>query len=375
MVGAAAAYEAVTDTGVEFWSGVPDSLLKPLCAYVADHAPDGRHVVAANEGGAIALATGHYLATGSPGAVYLQNSGLGNAMNPLISLADPAVYGVPMLLIIGWRGEPGRHDEPQHVKQGAATIPMLEAIGLPHFVAPSDEAGFADCVGTAVRQATSESRPVAIVVPKGTIGGYTPAERPASALPLSREAAVGLIAGAIPDRAVIIATTGKTSRELFEYRSRSGQGTERDFLMVGSMGHASQIGLGLALADPERPVWVLDGDGATIMHMGSLAVIGEHAPPNLFHVVLNNHVHDSVGGQPTPSERTDFAAVALASGYRQAETVSSEQNLLAAVARMAADQGPAFLNVLVRPGARPDLGRPDTSPQHNKTALMEWLAQ
>lgn len=375
MVNAAAAFSAIADTGVTFWTGVPDSLLKPLCAYVADHAPKGRHVIAANEGGAIALATGHYLATGSPGAVYLQNSGLGNAMNPLISLADPAVYGVPMLLIIGWRGEPGRHDEPQHLKQGTATVPMLEAIDLPHFVAPSDETEFIDCVRAAVNQATSESRPVAIVVPKGTIAGYQPQEPPASVLPLSRESAVGLIAGAIPDRAVIIATTGKTSRELFEHRVRTGQGAERDFLMVGSMGHASQIALGLALADPGRPVWVLDGDGATIMHLGSLAVIGEHAPPNLFHVVLNNHVHDSVGGQPTPSERTDFAAVALASGYRHAETVSSEPDLLDAVARMSAAEGPVFLNVLVRPGARSDLGRPDTSPQHNKMALMEWLAR
>jgi phosphonopyruvate decarboxylase len=368
------AFEALTESGISFWSGVPDSLLKPLCAYVADHVSEQRHVIAANEGGAVALAVGHYLGTGSPGAVYLQNSGLGNAMNPLISLADPAVYGIPMLLLIGWRGEPGRTDEPQHVKQGRATIPMLEAIGVPHFTAPIDDVEFTKTVRSAMRKATAESRPVAIVVPKGTITDYNPPLREVSTLPLSRETAVKIIAGGLPDQAVIVATTGKTSRELYEHRSRRGEDINRDFLMVGSMGHASQIALGLALADPARPIWVLDGDGAVIMHMGALSVIGQHAPENLRHVVLNNHVYDSVGGQPTPSERTDFVEVALASGYRHAETASDEPALRDAVTRVGNSTGPALLEVLVRPGARADLGRPSTTPQHNKTVLMEWLS-
>ncbi len=373
MPSAEIAFRTFTDAGISFWAGVPDSLLKPLCAYVADHVPDDRHVIAANEGGAIALATGRYLATGSPGAVYLQNSGLGNAMNPLISLADPAVYGIPMVLIVGWRGEPGHHDEPQHLKQGATTLPMLDAIGVPYLIAPHDENAFAAVVNTALAQATAENRPVAIVVPKGAITGEG-SQRPGAPGPtLTRETAVTTVAASVGPRDAIVATTGKTSRELYEYRARSGESTERDFLMVGSMGHASQIALGLALSDPSRPVWVLDGDGAVIMHMGSLAVIGEHAPANLRHVVLNNHVHDSVGGQPTPSQRTDFAELALAAGYRLAETVSDEASLAEAVGRFREAVGPSLLQVLLRPGARSDLGRPQSSPQQNRDALMQWL--
>ncbi len=373
MPSAEAAFRALADAGITFWAGVPDSLLKPLCAYVADHVPDDRHVIAANEGGAVALATGHYLATGSPGGVYLQNSGLGNAMNPLISLADPAVYGIPMVLVVGWRGEPGRPDEPQHLRQGAATLPMLDAIGVPYSIAPPDDAAFETMVTDSVERATTEGRPVAVVIPKGVITNYAPQRADAPDLALSREAAVEIIADTIEDDAAIIATTGKTSRELYEHRMGSGSSTKRDFLMVGSMGHASQIALGLALSDPSRPVWVLDGDGAVIMHMGSLSVIGEHAPANLKHVVLNNHVHDSVGGQPTPSERTDFADLALAAGYRAAETVSDEDGLAAVVARVAHTTGPAMVQVLIRPGARSDLGRPETSPQENRDALMQWL--
>lgn len=200
MPSAKAVFDALSDVGVTFWSGVPDSLLKPLCAYVADHVAEDRHVVTANEGGAVAIAAGHYLGTGSPGAVYLQNSGLGNAMNPLISLADPAVYGIPMLLIVGWRGEPGRHDEPQHLKQGESTVPMLDSIGLPWFVAPADGTDFGNMAEAAMHQATSESRPVAIVVPKGIITGYDPTPREASPLALSREMAVMVIAETIPDQ-------------------------------------------------------------------------------------------------------------------------------------------------------------------------------
>lgn len=375
MPTAESAFEALTTAGLTFWTGVPDSLLKPLCAYVLDHVPDDHHVIAANEGGAVAVAVGHYLGSGNPAAVYLQNSGLGNAMNPLVSLADPAVYSIPMVLIIGWRGEPGRHDEPQHLAQGGVTLEMLEAIGVPHAVAPSEDAAFASVAHDAVQRAVADSRPVAIVVPKGTITDYTSTATPHEGRPLTREEAVVLVADGVQPDAVIVATTGKTSRELYEHRMRSGHGTERDFLMVGSMGHASQIALGLALAHPARPVWVLDGDGAVVMHMGSLAVIGEHAPDNLRHVVLNNQVHDSVGGQPTPTQRADFARIARAAGYVHTETASDGSSLADAVERIANTAGPALLEVRVQPGARSDLGRPETSPVHNKRTLMQWLAQ
>ncbi len=367
------AFRAFESAGVDFWTGVPDSLLKHFCAYVSDRAPNGRHVIAANEGGAVAIAAGHFLASGSPALVYLQNSGLGNTLNPLISLADPAVYQIPMVLLIGWRGEPGRPDEPQHRKQGEVTLPILESIGIPFAVLPDEPQAATEAIAAAVATAVSESRPYALVVRKGT---FAPYEQPASIpspLPLSREDAVIAIADGVEDDAVIISTTGKTSRELYEFRIRSGAPVERDFLTVGSMGHASQIALGISMTDHNRPVWVLDGDGALLMHLGSLAVIGEHASAGFKHVVLNNHVHDSVGGQPAAGDRVDIPALALAAGYRRVDSVSTAERLTAAIAELRAAVGPALLEVEVRPGARSDLGRPAEGPAENRARFMEFL--
>ncbi|HSJ72581.1 MAG TPA: phosphonopyruvate decarboxylase [Acidimicrobiia bacterium] len=369
------AFEAFTEAGIEFWTGVPDSLLKPLCAYVADHVDADHHVIAANEGGAVAIAAGHYLATGRPGAVYLQNSGLGNTINPLVSLADPDVYGIPMLLVIGWRGEPNRPDEPQHIKQGRATLPLLDAIGVPHAICTEDAVEFATVVAEAGARAITEERPVALIVPKGIITDYTGKKSIHDEHLMTREMAIAAIADGAPEDAVIVATTGKTSRELFEYRAANHQAPVRDFLMVGSMGHASQTALGMALGDPAREVWVLDGDGALVMHMGGMCVITDHQPRNLRHIVLNNRVHDSVGGQPTPTSRVSLTELAKATGYASARSASTPEALGDAIAAMGSQPGPSLLEVLVAPGARTDLGRPTSTPRENKAAMMGWLRE
>lgn len=372
MVTPGDAFAAFERAGVTFWTGVPDSLLKDFCRYVEDHAREGDHVIAASEGGAVALAAGHHLATGAVCGVYLQNSGLGNTINPLVSLADPAVYRIPIVLLIGWRGQPGTRDEPQHVRQGETTLQMLDAIGVPTRVAESDTPAFVESVDWAVTTALARSGPTALVVPARTFAGYEGRRAgELETLPL-REAALAAIAGALPADMAIVATTGKTSRELYELRQRVG-GPPRDFLTVGSMGHASQIALGIALARPEQGVCIFDGDGAALMHLGAFAVIGEHGRGNLRHVLFNNRAHESVGGQPTPTRRLDFVSLALAAGYHWAEGVDELDALPDLVAALCAQPGPALLEVRVRQGSRPDLGRPKESPDVNRARFMAWL--
>lgn len=367
------AFDAFTAAGVEFWTGVPDSLLKNFCAYVADTVPDGKHVIAANEGGAVAMAAGHYLATGKPAVVYMQNSGLGNALNPLISLASPDVYGLPMVLVIGWRGEPGVPDEPQHVKQGKATMDLLDGAGIPHVVL-SDEAEHAKKqIASTVDRATTDQQPYAIIVRADTFGAYKSTGPTDRGETLSREEAIAFVVDALPDASVVVATTGKTSRELYEHRVNTGSRGDMDFLTVGGMGHASQIALGIDLSSTGRDVWVLDGDGALLMHLGATAVIAEHATQSFKHIVLNNHVHDSVGGQPTPTERVSIPDMALAAGYRYAATARTRDEIRTGVDRLSQTAGPALLEIEVRVGARDDLGRPKSTPADNKHAFMAFL--
>ena len=362
--------------GIDFYAGVPDSLLKSLCAYIQDNIPANDNIIAANEGGAIALAAGHYLATGRPGAVYMQNSGIGNAVNPLLSLTDSDVYGIPLLLIIGWRGEPGVKDEPQHVKQGKTTLPLLETMGIEYQVLDTDTSTALTQLEHAAAYMVETSRPYALVVRKDTFETYklaSTSEAPEGVIS-GREEAIASALGSIPENAVIVSTPGMISRELFETREARGEDHSRDFLTVGSMGHASQIALGIALARPKRPVYCFDGDGATIMHMGSLGINGQLAPANLVHIVFNNGAHDSVGGQPTIGFRLDLPAIAKATGYRNVFTTTelgSMSNILEEAAKL---QGPTFIEVKVRKGARKDLGRPTTTPADNKQALMKNLA-
>jgi len=261
-------YDTLLEKGIDFFTGVPDSLLKDFNSYIMDNAPKGKHIISANEGGAIALATGYHLATNKIGLVYMQNSGQGNAVNPLTSLADQDVYSVPMLLLIGWRGQPGEKDEPQHIKQGKVTLSLLETLGIPYEVLPDSIEDAEKSLEKAAEIAKGESRPYALVVRKGTFESYELQKKIKTDYELNREEAIKLVTNQLDSRDIVVSTTGKASRELFEYREELGQDHSKDFLTVGSMGHSSQIALGVALAKPDREIYCFDGDGAFIMQMG-----------------------------------------------------------------------------------------------------------
>ena len=375
MVPVQAFFEAARAAGLDFFTGVPDSLLKDFCAYVTDHTDRGQHVIAANEGGAVALAAGHYLATGQPALVYMQNSGQGNAVNPLTSLADRDVFGIPMLLLVGWRGEPGKPDEPQHVRQGKVTKALFDAIGVEAAVLPEDASGAMDALRNAVNRAKETSSPVACIVRSGTFERYKLKRDVVTSYELGREAAIKLTLELIGEGPVVVATTGMTARELFEQREVRSAPHRADFRTVGCMGHASQIALGIALAQPDRPVYCLDGDGAVIMHMGSLAIIGSQKPSNLKHVVFNNGAHDSVGGQPTAGFELDLPQIAEACGYRLALKAETSDTIRTGLAALREAEGPALLEIRVNKGARADLGRPTASPAENKRELMQFLRE
>lgn len=382
--------EKLRENGIDCFAGVPDSLLKNICAYITDHCDAQHNIIAANEGAAVGLAAGHYLATGQPACVYMQNSGEGNIINPLASLTDPEVYNIPVLLLIGWRGRPGVHDEPQHVKQGKVTTGLLNVMGVNYEVLSKEEDKAEKQIAKAVK-ALNNKEVFALVIEKETFEDYKLQNVEKNDLTMSREEAIQMVAGALGEKDVIVSTTGMISRELFEYRAAMHQGHERDFLTVGSMGHASQIALGIAMAQPERRVWCFDGDGATIMHMGSMAIVAQKAPSNYIHVVFNNGAHDSVGGQPTVGLKVDLPAVAKAVGYKATISVNSKAELekeLSALnsplgltgrflneveKELSTIGGPILLEVQVRKGNRKDLGRPTTTPIQNKEALMEFL--
>lgn len=359
--------------GIDFFAGVPDSLLKNICAYISDHI-DGKHnIITANEGGAIGLATGYHLATGKIGCVYMQNSGEGNIINPLASLTDKEVYNVPVLLLIGWRGRPGVHDEPQHVKQGKVTLELLDTMGVKHAILDKDEDVAGEQIARAVSHMKATNETFALVIEKDTFDSYTLQHVRSNTLALSREDAIRTVAARLDAKDVIVSTTGMISRELFEYRTSQGESHERDFLTVGSMGHASQIALGIALEKPERRIWCFDGDGAVIMHMGGMAIVAEKAPKNYIHVVFNNGAHDSVGGQPTVGLDIDLCAIAKAVGYKESFDTDCKEGLSAILDKVKSLDGPVLVQVRVKKGNRKDLGRPTTTPIQNKEALMAFL--
>ena len=368
-------YDTLKSNDIDFYAGVPDSLLKNLCAYITDHADDTHNIIAANEGGAMGLAAGYHLATGKIPVVYMQNSGEGNIINPLASLTDKDVYQIPVLLVIGWRGKPGVHDEPQHVKQGKVTLPLLETMGIPYQVLDKDEAQAATQIQTAVDFMNKNGEVYALVIEKDTFEAYTLQNVVQNDLSMTREEAIQTVAAALDEKDVIVSTTGMISRELFEYRTAMNEGHERDFLTVGSMGHASQIALGIALEQPQRKVWCFDGDGASIMHMGSMAIVASKHPQNYIHVVFNNGAHDSVGGQPTVGLSIQLPAIADAVGYSASYSVTTKDELTAVLPLVKAEEGPVLLQVCVKKGNRKDLGRPTTTPIQNKEALMEFLRE
>ena len=364
--------EALREKGIDCFAGVPDSLLKNICAYITDHFDAAHNIIAANEGAAVGLAAGHYLATGQPACVYMQNSGEGNIINPLASLTDQEVYNIPVLLLIGWRGRPSVHDEPQHVKQGKVTTGLLNVMGVNYEVLSKEEDKAAKQIEKAAK-ALANKEVFALVIEKDTFEDYKLQNVEVNDLTMSREEAIQTVAAALGEKDCIVSTTGMISRELFEYRAAMNQGHERDFLTVGSMGHASQIALGIAMAKTDRKVWCFDGDGAAIMHMGSMAIVANKAPKNYVHVVFNNGAHDSVGGQPTVGLKIDLPRVARAVGYPHTYSVSTKEDLMDVLNEVKKSNDLSLIEIKVRKGNRKDLGRPTTTPIQNKEALMDFL--
>lgn len=369
--------KACREAGISFYTGVPDSQLKGLCdtLYALYGASGREHIVAANEGNAIGLCAGHYLATGKPALCYMQNSGLGNAVNPLASLMDGKVYGLPCLLVIGWRGEPGVHDEPQHVKQGEITLGQLELLDIPYFVLDKGmgEEGFRNAFAR-LTAAMAEGKTAAIVVRKGALScSMKPDYRNGRTMP--RETAVEVMVREAGEKDIFVSTTGKLSRELFEIREKLGQGHEKDFLTVGSMGHASSIALAIALQKPDRRVWCLDGDGAALMHLGAMQVIAQRKPENLLHVVINNAAHETVGGMPVCEGALDVSAAAKAAGYPAVYQASDPDSLADALQQAQRCGTLSLVEILCANGARDDLGRPTTTPRQNRDALMAFIQE
>lgn len=362
--------------GADFYSGVPDSQLKPLCDCLIDRYGTNpkTHVIAANEGNSVALAAGYYLATGNVPVVYMQNSGEGNIINPAASLLNDKVYAIPMIFIIGWRGEPGKPDEPQHIFQGEVTLKLLEDMDIQYIVVSSDTQE--EEIKKAMkhfRKALSEGKQVAFVVRKGAVT-YDGNVKYENTFAMTREEVIRRIAKISGDDP-IVSTTGKTSRELFEIREKDQTGHQRDFLTVGSMGHSSSIALGVAIHRPHKKVWCIDGDGALLMHMGSMAVIGSVKPDNLIHIVINNGAHETVGGMPTVAAAIQITEIARASGYQQAVSVENYQQLEQALEAARECDVLTLIEVKTALGSREDLGRPTMKAIENKELFMKFLSQ
>lgn len=365
-------YKLLLYKNINFFTGVPDSLLKDFCSYVMDNAGTN-HIISPNEGNAIALAAGHYLASGNIGLVYMQNSGLGNTINPLVSLVDPEVYSIPVLLLIGWRGDPGIKDEPQHIKQGKITIGLLETLTIPYEVLPSSIKDVRSSVSKAFKYMSKNNAPYALIVRKDTFEKYSLKKKVRNDNLLSREEAIKCVVDSLSSKDIIVSTTGKASRELFEYRDYLKQGHEKDFLTVGSMGHSSQIALGIASETKNRKVFCLDGDGAVVMHMGSLAAIGSKSPKNFYHIVLNNGSYESVGGQPTFGYDIDIQKISKACGYKNVYLAKTKAEMKRKMGLLKKNIGPSLLEIRINSYSREDLGRPNISPVDNKKEFIKFV--
>ena len=360
--------------GSDFYTGVPDSQLKALCNYLMHtYGIDPKHhVIAANEGNCTALAAGYHLATGKVPVVYMQNSGEGNIINPLASLLNDKVYAIPAVFIVGWRGEPGVHDEPQHIYQGEVTVKLLDDMDIKSFIISKDttedelRAVMAD-----FRKLLENGKQVAFVVRKGALTDAPKVEYKNDNKMIREEIIQHIVKATGEDP--IVSTTGKPSRELFETRAANGQSHKYDFLTVGSMGHTSSIALGVAINKPEQRIWCVDGDGAVLMHMGSMAVLGANAPKNVVHVVINNGAHETVGGMPTVAAKIDLVAIAKACGYPNAVCVDSFEALDRELEAAKSRNELSFIEVKCSIGARDDLGRPTTTALENKQNFMDYL--
>ncbi len=360
--------------GSQFYTGVPDSQLKALCNFLINKfgIDSKHHIIAANEGNCTALAAGYHLATGKVPVVYMQNSGEGNIINPVASLLNDKVYAIPCVFIVGWRGEPGIHDEPQHIYQGEVTVKLLEDMGIETFIIGKETTDEEVSVAMGkFNEILKSGKDVAFVIRKGalTYDGKTVYKNDNTMLREEIIRHITKVSGEDP----IISTTGKASRELFEIREANAQPHKYDFLTVGSMGHSSSIALGVALNKPESKIWCIDGDGALLMHMGSMAVIGANKPSNLVHVVINNGAHETVGGMPTVASDIDVVSIAKACGYESAVSCDSFESLDAELKKAKESKVLSLIEVKCSIGARDDLGRPTTSALENKNNFMDYL--
>lgn len=375
MINVADLYNLLMENNISCFCGVPDSLLKDFCAYVTDNTDNKHHTITANEGNAIALAAGHYLATGNPALVYMQNSGIGNCVNPLLSLTDEEVYNIPLLMFIGWRGEPDKKDEPQHIKQGKVTDKLLDVMGIKYSILPDNFQEAKSLINNAIQYMKNTNCPYAFIIRKGTFEKYSLKNKKISNYELKREEAIETVIKNLKTTDIVVATTGHISREVYETRERLGQNHKQDFLTVGSMGHSSSIALGIALEKPDRNIYCFDGDGALLMHQGALGVNATKELTNFKHIVFNNEAHDSVGSQPTAMYKENVSKVALECGYNKSYSVQTKEELIKILPEFISDNCTSLLEIKVKCGAREDLGRPKEKPQENKKLFMENLNQ
>ncbi len=359
--------------GINFFTGVPDSTFKHWIDFLAaNHNKGLTNITACNECEAVAIASGYHMGSSKFGVVYTQNSGLGKTINPITSLVDPEVYSIPLLLMIGWRGEPGIKDEPQHKKMGRIMLPLLDVLEIPYAELPDNLNGASKIIMKAKKYILEKNAPYAIIVKKGVLEKYTEKIITQTNSKLTREETINLIMDNIDKSDAIISTTGKTSRELFELRISKLE-SPRDFYTVGSMGCSASIALGLALQKPSKEFFILDGDGAVIMQMGTLATIGHYKPKNLHHIIIDNGSYESTGGQPTVSNSLNFAAIAMACGYKSSKEVTSKSQLLETIKEIKNLEGPNLLLVKVKKGTKKNLRRPTKSPIENKEEFMKFI--
>jgi phosphonopyruvate decarboxylase len=370
--------DGIKNAGIEFITGVPDSLLKEICAHITQDFPPTQHIIATNEGSAVGLAMGHFLGSGKPAVVYMQNSGLGNALNPLVSLVDPKVYAIPMLLLIGWRAEldddlTQMGDEPQHKKQGLITLDILKILEIPFHIISSRTKDIKLVISNAMRNSIERSGPVALVVRKDTFKRFESLKISKEKKLLTRELAIMKVLDYLPNDASIVSTTGMISRELYEIRKENEQLLSNIFLTVGGMGHANQISAGIALSNPSKKVVCLDGDGAILMHTGGLSISADC--DNLLHIVLNNGVHDSVGGQPTKGQKLNFVQIAEAMGYKNFELITDLDDFESRFKRVIEKRGSSFVEIRCKPGSRNNLSRPKNDLLQRKENFMKFVGK
>ena len=361
-------YECLNNNSFNFFTGVPDSLLKELCLCIKNSCSNQRNIIAANEGNAIALACGYNIATGNIGVVYMQNSGIGNAVNPLLSLADEKVYEIPMLLIIGYRGEPGIKDEPQHIKQGELTLPILDTLGIKYLIVNED---YQEQIKECRKYINQTNKSIALIIKKDTFSKYDKDIDNDNHNVITREEALDIIIKNIDDDEYIVSTTGKTSREIFEIREKYNQIHSNDFLTVGSMGHTSSLALGISLFT-EKNIYCIDGDGAFIMHMGGLAIAIQNAKNNFKYILINNGCHESVGRQPTIANYLNFEKILEGFGFEKVIIVNNLEELNKSI-KILKNKGKIALIINTNDKSRKELGRPTTVPKENKKMFQKKL--